>query len=81
MRRPLGALGDVEINALDAAEADAWVTCFINGSSEGRGVKGDSERKGAGVAGATDVDIADGGVGNAGTSSCRTANSFWRLPR
>ena len=78
MRRPHNALGG---DALGGVEADAWVTCFNNGSSEERGVKGDSERKGSGIGGATDVDIASGGVGNAGTSSCRTASSFWRLPR
>ena len=68
-------------NTLGAVEDDAWVTCFINGSGEARGVKGDSECKGAGVGGATDVDITGGGVGYTGTSSCRTASSFWRLPR
>ena len=65
----------------DLGEADglAWVTCFCNGSGVSRGVKGDSERKGSGVGGATDVDIAGGRVGNTKTSSCLHARQPSRL--
>ena len=59
----------------------ALVICLIDGSGESRGVKGESEHKGAGVGGATEVDMAGRGVGNTRTSSCRAVRSTLRLQR